>query len=127
MADGRELLLDAAHNPAGAASLASYLRADAGSKRPLVFAAMRDKDVAGMFAALLPEVDRLIVTRASNARSADPASLAQQARTTAPTLPIAIVPDLGDALDAAWRISPRIVVAGSIFLLGDVMIRVGGP
>ena len=127
IADGRELLLDAAHNPAGAAALASYLLTEGGEPRPLVFAAMRDKDVAGMFAALLPSVDRLIVTRASNARSADPESLAEQARAVAPALPIAVEPELGDALDAAWRASPRIVVAGSIFLLGDVMKRVGGP
>ena len=126
LADGRELLLDAAHNPAGAASLASYLLEEGGDPRPLVFAAMRDKDVAGMFAALLPAVGCLILTRASNARSADPESLAEQARAVAPALPIAIAPALGDALDAAWRTSPRIVVAGSIFLLGDVMKRVDG-
>jgi dihydrofolate synthase/folylpolyglutamate synthase len=126
LADGRELLLDAAHNPAGAASLASYLSAEGGEPRPLVFAAMQDKDVAGMFTALLPAVGRLIVTRASNARSAEPESLAQQAHASRPTIPIAIVPDLGEALDAAWRASRRIVVAGSIFLLGDVMKRVGG-
>jgi dihydrofolate synthase/folylpolyglutamate synthase len=125
--DGRELLLDAAHNPAGAASLASYLEAEGGTKRPLVFAAMRDKNVGGMFAALLPHVGALVITRASNARSADPAALAQQASAAAPTLPVAIVPDLGDALDAAWRIGPRIVVAGSIFLLGDVLMRIGAP
>jgi dihydrofolate synthase/folylpolyglutamate synthase len=123
--DGRELLLDAAHNPAGAASLASYLGADGGAKRPLVFAAMRDKDVEGMFAALLPQVGTLIVTRASNARSADPETLAQQARAIAPTLPIIVAADLGAALDAAWKIAPGIVVAGSIFLLGDAMMRVG--
>jgi len=82
---------------------------------------MRDKDVTGMFAALLPAVASLIVTRASNARSADPASLAEQARTAAPALPITVSPDLDDALDLAWRAGPRIVVAGSIFLLGDVM------
>jgi dihydrofolate synthase / folylpolyglutamate synthase len=126
LADGREILLDAAHNPAGAASLASYLLEEGGEPRPLVFAAMRDKDVAGMFAALLPAVGTLILTRASNARSADPESLAEQARAIAPALAIVIAPALGDALDAAWRTSPRIVVAGSIFLLGDVMKRVGG-
>jgi dihydrofolate synthase/folylpolyglutamate synthase len=126
LADGRELLLDAAHNPAGAASLASYLKAQGGARRPLVFAAMRDKDVDGMFAALLPAVGRLIVTRASNPRSADPESLARQARAIAPALPVAIVPELGAALDAAWRESPRIVVAGSIFLLGDALKIVGG-
>ena len=125
-ADGRELLLDAAHNPAGAAALASYLESEGGPPRPLVFAAMRDKDVAGMFAALLPAVGRLIVTRASNARAADPQWLAEQARAAAPALPIAIAAELGDALDAAWRWSPRIVVAGSIFLLGDVIRHLGG-
>ena len=126
LADGRELLLDAAHNPAGAASLASYLLEESGEPRPLVFAAMRDKDVAGMFAALLPAVGRLVLTRASNLRSADPESLAERARAVAPALPIAIEPALGAALDAAWRASPRIVVAGSIFLLGDVMKRIRG-
>jgi dihydrofolate synthase/folylpolyglutamate synthase len=125
-ADGRELLLDAAHNPAGAASLASYLRGEGGNPRPLVFAAMRDKDVDGMFAALLPAVASLIVTRASNARSANPDSLARQARAIAPALPIAIAPNLGAALDTAWRASPRIIVAGSIFLLGDALKIVDG-
>ena len=125
LADGRELLLDAAHNPAGALSLASYLRAEGGAPRPLVFAAMRDKDVEGMFAALLPAVGRLIITRASNARAADPESLAAVAREIAPALPIAIEPSLDAALDTAWRAAPRIVVAGSIFLLGDVMLLLG--
>jgi dihydrofolate synthase/folylpolyglutamate synthase len=124
--DGREMLLDAAHNPAGAASLASYLNAAGGEARPLVFAAMKDKDVAGMFAALLPAVGRLILTRASNARAADPAWLAEQARAIAPALPIAVEPSIDAALDAAWRAAPRIVVAGSIFLLGDVMKKAGG-
>ncbi len=126
LADGRELLLDAAHNPAGAAALASYLLTDGGPARPLVFAAMRDKDVAGMFAALLPAASHLVVTRASNARSADPVVLAAKARAVAPELAISIEPAIADALAAAWRDSPRIVVAGSIFLLGDVMKLIGG-
>ena len=124
--DGRELLLDAAHNPAGAASLASYLKAAGGEPRPFVFAAMRDKDVTGMFAALLPAAGRPILTRASNARSADPEILARQARAIAPSLPIEIASSLDAALAAAWRASPRIVVAGSIFLLGDVLKRAAG-
>jgi dihydrofolate synthase/folylpolyglutamate synthase len=126
LADGRELLLDAAHNPAGAAALASYLLTEGGPARPLVFGAMRDKDIAGMFAALLPAASRLVVTRASNARSADPAVLADKARAVAPALPIAIEPAIADALAAAWHDSRRIVVAGSIFLLGDVMKLIGG-
>ena len=122
---GRELLLDAAHNPAGAAALASYLE-DA-PPVPLVFAAMRDKDVPQMFDALLPAVSHLVLTRASNPRSTDPESLAVIARTSArafaPELPITIASSLDDALAVAWRLSPRITVAGSIFLLGDVLKR----
>ena len=79
-----------------------------------------------MFAALLPTVSHLVVTRASNARSADPATLAEQARAFAPALSIAIEPVVAEALAAAWRHSPRIVVAGSIFLLGDVLKRLNG-
>jgi dihydrofolate synthase / folylpolyglutamate synthase len=119
--DGRELLLDAAHNPAGAAALASYLKAECHPAPPLVFAAMRDKDAGAMLSVLLPAVSRVVFTRASNPRSADPAALAAQARTIAPSLPVSAEPAVQDALAAAWRAAPRIVVAGSIFLLGDVI------
>ena len=77
--DGREMILDAAHNPAGAATLAAYLAETFAEKLPLVFAAMIDKDVRGMFEALLPAVSALVVTRSSTARSADPETLARQA------------------------------------------------
>src|SRR5207237_5647249 len=72
LADGREMLLDAAHNPAGAATLASYLQELKMIRLPLVFAGMHDKDLEGMLRALLPVVGALVVTRASNRRSADP-------------------------------------------------------
>ena len=125
--DGREMLLDAAHNPAGAAALASYLEATEGGPRPLVFAAMKDKSVREMFAVLLPVVDRLIVTRATTKRSADPETLAAIAGEVAPALRVDVAPTIADALDRAWRASPRIVVAGSIFLLGDVLKLISGP
>ena len=120
---GREVLLDAAHNPAGARALASYLQ-EYGAV-PLVFAAMEDKDLDGMLRVLLPVVDRVIMTRASNRRSADPAGLARLAHAIRPELPASIELTPASAIAAAWRISPRIVVAGSIFLLGDVMKEIG--
>jgi hypothetical protein len=52
--------------------------------------------------------------------------LAREARSVAPALPIAIEPALADALAVAWRASHRIVVAGSIFLLGDVIKLIDG-
>jgi dihydrofolate synthase/folylpolyglutamate synthase len=119
--DGREALLDAAHNPSGAASLASYLREHAAGRLPLVFAGMRDKDVEGMLRELIPVVGRLIVTRASNRRSADADELAQMARRIDPEVSVEIAATPLEALDLAWRTSGRIVVAGSIFLLGDVL------
>jgi dihydrofolate synthase/folylpolyglutamate synthase len=123
--DGREALLDAAHNPDGATALAAFLASKSSMKSPLVFGAMRDKDAANMLRALAPVVSNVILTRASNARSADPEELAAIARRAAPDLAIAVHPVLRDALAAAWQRSPRIVVAGSIFLLGDVMSEFG--
>jgi dihydrofolate synthase/folylpolyglutamate synthase len=117
---GRELLLDAAHNPAGAAALASYLAA-AGGKRPLVFAAMRDKNAQGMLSALLPHVSLVVMTKASHPRSADPMHLAQLASAMAPLVDIVIEPAPAQAMVRAWQHDTAIVVAGSIFLLGDVM------
>jgi len=111
---------------AGCALLAAYLAGEAGPKLPLVFAAMRDKDVGGMFLALLPAVCALFVTQASNPRTTDLDVLAHHARMVAPNLSVTIEPSLDEALDAAWRISRRIVVAGSIFLVGDVIKRIGG-
>jgi dihydrofolate synthase/folylpolyglutamate synthase len=117
----RELLLDAAHNPAGAAALASYLKAACDPAPPLVFAAMRDKDSAGMLRELLPVISRAVFTRASNPRSADPYDLAARARAIDPAFPVSVEPSVTDALASAWRTARRVVVAGSIFLLGDVI------
>jgi len=123
--DGREVLLDAAHNPAGAAALASYLGEQPGPPLPLVFAAMRDKDIDGMLRVLLPTVSRVVFTASSNARSADPADLGRAAGGIAPNVPAFVERSVAAALAAAWCASPRIVVAGSIFLLGDVMKDIG--
>ena len=123
--DGREVLLDAAHNPAGAAALASYLHELPGPPPPLVFAAMGDKDIGGMLRVLLPAVSRIVLTRASSRRSADPTDLARLARAIAPDVPAVVEPSAEAAIAAAWCVSPRIVVAGSIFLLGDVMKEIG--
>jgi dihydrofolate synthase/folylpolyglutamate synthase len=123
--DGREALLDAAHNADGAAALAAFLSSKSDLKRPLVFAAMRDKDAAGMLRALAPAVSEIIVTEAASPRSAAAAELARAAALAAPGLPVSTQPVLRDALDLAWRRSPRIVIAGSIFLLGDAMKALG--
>ena len=74
-----------------------------------------------MLRALLPVVGPIVVTRASNRRSADPEQLGELAHRIAPETSVTVAASPAEALDIAWRTSPRIIVAGSIFLLGDVM------
>jgi dihydrofolate synthase/folylpolyglutamate synthase len=124
--DGRQVLLDAAHNPDGAAALAGFLAVNSSDRQPIVFAAMQDKDAAGMLARLAPAASTFVLTRASSARSTHPSVLADIARAAAPHIETLVEPVPNEALDAAWRISPTIVVAGSIFLLGDIMERIKG-
>mgnify|MGYP003350627874 CR=1 FL=1 len=52
--DKKIVLIDGAHNPAGAAALTSYLHDTFGRPLPVVFGAMRDKDVTGLIQALAP-------------------------------------------------------------------------
>jgi dihydrofolate synthase/folylpolyglutamate synthase len=121
---GREALLDAAHNAAGADALAQHL-VSIGPPRPLVFAAMRDKDATAMLRALGPVVSTIVITRASNPRSAEPDELARVARAAAPGVTVEVADDVQDALARAFTHAPAIVVAGSIFLLADVMKALG--
>ncbi len=123
LADGRVVLLDAAHNPAGAQALAAALAELPGGKPPIVVSVMREKDARGILAALLPAAGALVVTRASNRRAADPDELAAVARSLAPGVPIVVEPEPAEALAAAWRMAPVVAVAGSVFLLGDVIPR----
>jgi dihydrofolate synthase/folylpolyglutamate synthase len=119
--DGREILLDAAHNPAGAEALARFMIVEGWTNTPLIVAVMGDKDVTAMLKVLLPCAGSLVVTRASNERSLDPGVLAERARTLEAAMPIDVAATASAALSAAWKRSNRVVAAGSIFLLGDLM------
>ncbi len=118
---GREVLLDAAHNPDGARALASYIRTSPFAGAPVVFAVMRDKDIDGILRALAPVAGTIVMTRASSARSADPADLAARLQAVSPAHSVEVAASPAEALNAAWRLSNRVVVAGSIFLLGDLL------
>jgi len=109
------LLLDGAHNPAGARALARAL-ADYFPLAPktLVFAASGDKDVAAMAAVLRPAFARVWLTRYPGPRAAAPAALRQH-------FPEARVEsDPQRALARAREERPPgglVVVAGSLYLL----------
>ncbi len=123
--DGRRVLLDAAHNPAGAWALASYLKREFPEPLPIVFGAMRDKDVALMLKNLLPAASAMVMTEAATPRAHSAAELAQIARKIAPKAKIDVEPDPARALERAWRRCPVACVAGSIFLVGDILGSLG--
>jgi dihydrofolate synthase/folylpolyglutamate synthase len=126
-AGGREVLLDGAHNPAGAATLAAALddlRPFVAAGAPtLVTASMADKDVDGVIAALLRSTAlagaRVIATQLDVPRALPAADLAARWRVAAPTLRVDAVPDADRALeDALATTDGLVVVAGSLYLVG---------
>lgn len=125
--EGGQLLLDSAHNPAGARSLANYLTSlDASHERrplPLVFGVARDKDIRGMLDALAPVVSRIVATQAATPRAVAADELASRVREISPSTEVTPVADAIDACRTALHDSGSAVVAGSIFLVGDVRSR----
>ncbi len=124
---GRQVLCDAAHNPAGARVLADYLREVHAGGLPVVFAIMKDKDVAGTLQPLLGAASHLVLTRAATDRALAPDALLDTARRAGRTDRLEVEPDPGRALERAWDHAPLICAAGSIFLVGDVLARLDGP
>lgn len=118
------LVLDAAHNPEAAIALASSLDEVApGRPRVLVFAAMADKDWRAMLAALVPHFDRVFFAPLPMARAEAPSRFLE----AAPSATVAS--DAREALDLAEQAASAhgsIVVAGSIFLLGNLYRSAGG-
>jgi len=123
-----ELLIDGAHNPHAAAALGRVLaRHPAAGATDLLVAAGEDKDAAGILVPLLPFARRVHCTAYRGGRVPLPA--AALAATAEGLGAVAIEhPDAGRALDAARagaRPGDRLVVAGSLFLAGEVLARVG--
>ena len=131
------VLLDGAHNAEGAASLAAHIRETIGRPVVLVFAAMRDKDIRSMTRLLFPLCSTVILTRVPYERSATPEELAA----AAPPFKgrVILEPDTRKAVRLALALSgkgmgtrtkgtcPRsgrssspVVIAGSLFLIGEV-------
>jgi dihydrofolate synthase / folylpolyglutamate synthase len=119
----REMVLDVAHNPAGAWALRSALSENfPGRQLTFIFAAMRDKPVQEMAEILLPLGEQAVVTCVGNPRSASTGELLQAASRTG--VPLYAEESAPAALARAREISRAqgvIVVTGSIFLVGEVM------
>jgi dihydrofolate synthase / folylpolyglutamate synthase len=128
LGDGRDVLLDGAHNPAGAAALARALD----DLRPhlalgaltLVMASMADKDVDGVVTALGEAAAlrgaSVIATSVDAPRAMPAPDLAERWRHVAGPASVTVVPDPIDAVDAATATPGTTVVAGSLYLVGSI-------
>jgi dihydrofolate synthase/folylpolyglutamate synthase len=119
------VVLDGAHNPAGARALAASLRAYfPGRPVTFVFGVLADKDAGGILAALRPLAARVILTASANPRAAAPEALRA-------LLPAGARVDTArspqDALAMAIAEDPHgiVCVAGSLSLIGDVLAAAG--
>lgn len=117
----RTVLLDSAHNPAGAAALAAYLAEVHQTRLPIVFAAMHDKNAEAMLVALRSRASAFVITAPLTSRATPAEQLAAVAQRVAPAIPAYVVPGALAALSRAWQLAPTICATGSIFLVGDVL------
>lgn len=143
-----DVVLDGAHNPAGAAALARALddlrpflgrdRLEARGKDPLptvlLTATMADKDVDGLVAALAGAVSlrgaRVVATTTGSERALPPGELAARWVDRLGGGEVRAVDDPFAALDAALELADDLggplVVAGSLYLVGFVRGHLAG-
>lgn len=124
---GPRTLVDAAHNPHGAASLAAALgRYFDFDRVTAVVGVLADKDAEGILRELVPVVDELIVTTVPSERAMPAVELAALARTVFAEDAVRVADDVHGALTAGRLLAARtdkgaLLVTGSILLVGRTL------
>ena len=122
-----DVILDVAHNPAGAWALRSALSERYDGRRLIfVFGAMRDKAISEMTEILFPLAERVIATRPDNPRAASPEEIRQAGGRTGTE--IELVADVRAAVGRARELAGDdsvVVITGSIYLVGEAMSLLG--
>jgi dihydrofolate synthase/folylpolyglutamate synthase len=118
-----EIVLDVAHNPAGAWALRSALSTFY-EDRPLtfVFGAMRDKAIAEIAGILFPLAERVIATQANNPRAATPGDIAELGGPS--QTEILQEESVTAALERARLLAGNrgvVVITGSIYIVGEAL------
>ena len=125
--DAAPVVLDGAHNPAGAASLAAALSTEfAFRHRVFVLGVLGDKDVEAMVATLLPVADHIVATRPDSSRAAPVEELAKIV--TALGGSVETAPSVADALELARGLAAdtdAVVVTGSLYTVGAARDALG--
>ncbi len=122
------IIVDAAHNPHGAAALARAID-DSFDFSSLVgvVGVLSDKDALGILVALEPCLHRVVITQPSSVRATDAAELAAVAEEVFGPDRVFVEPELPEALDRATALAEEsgeyggagVLVTGSVVLVGD--------
>lgn len=121
--DSPEMVLDVAHNPAGAWALRAALSSFYEDRAiTLVFGVMRDKAIAEIASILFPLVERVIATQADNPRAASPQEIVELGRPAQTEM--MEVASVADALSRAHKLAGAkgvVVITGSIYIVGEAL------
>lgn len=121
---GQKILLDGAHNPAGAEILVASLQRHFRSGFTLVLGVLSDKDWRRMCEILAPSARRILLVPVPSERSAVPQELAEACRRVNPQAQMEEHRCLSDALATSDK-DPLVVIAGSLYLVGEAMELLG--
>ena len=137
--DSPPILVDVAHNPHGAEALAEAVSETFGfTNLVLVFAAMADKDIEGILAALADQAEAIVLTWNSSPRCADPEDLRPIANQIFGEENVYVADKLNDAIaqavDLAEEADPTgmgtgagVLITGSVVTVGDAKLLLGRP
>jgi dihydrofolate synthase/folylpolyglutamate synthase len=121
--DGLDVLIDGAHNAAGARALAAHVSDTFGRPLPFVVGLMADKDADAILGSLAPVASVFFCTAADTPRAATPAHVAAVAARVAPAIETHIATNPIAAVRDASALGRPVVVAGSLYLAGEVRRR----
>jgi dihydrofolate synthase/folylpolyglutamate synthase len=128
------VVLDAAHNPAGARAVAEAVGEVFGFSRLIgVVGASEGKDVRGLLEAFEPVFTEIVVTQYSQPRALDVDALAGVAVEVFGEERVQVEPRLDDALEAAITLAEEegeyagagVLVTGSVFTVGEARLLLG--
>jgi len=117
---GIDVLIDGAHNPAGARALAAYVEEVFPHRVPVVLGVMADKKIEAMASAFDSIASVIVCTAPASPRAERPESLARRVREVLPRREVIVCERPLDAVPAAAGRGTPVIVAGSLYLAGEV-------
>jgi dihydrofolate synthase/folylpolyglutamate synthase len=124
---GNTILLDGAHNIAGATVLRAALEKEfAGAKPVLIFGALADKKWFDICTILSSTAHKILCVPVASERTAAAAELAAAFRAAAPNREIRVLANVAEALNAS-KDEPFVLITGSLYLVGEALERLACP